>query len=249
MAITPTGAIFKSLTFDGEDSRDYGVYISGEAVYNAPERTVDMISIPGRNGALALDQGRFENIEVTYPAGIYADSEADFREAVSDFRNALCSRTGYARLTDEYHPDEFRMAVYRSGLEVDPESYKRAGEFNISFECKPQRFLTIGETAEADPATLTNPTLFPSKPLIEVVGYGTLTIGAFAITITGTPGQDIFIDCETLEAYTEAGGIITSMNDKVAIGNQTPVLVPGANTITATANITAYNITPRWWRI
>ena len=118
MAIAPTGAIYKSLIFDGEDSRDYGVYITGQAVYNAPERDVEMISIPGRNGSFALDKGRFQNIEVTYPAGIFADTESDFAEAISDFRNFLCSRKGYVRLTDGYNPDEFRMAVYKSGLEV-----------------------------------------------------------------------------------------------------------------------------------
>ena len=143
MAITPlTG--FKAFTFDGEKSTDYGVQILGEGVFNAPEREVEMINIPGRNGAFALDKGRFENIEVTYPANIIADSAADFAAAVSDLRNMLCSRRGYVRLQDDYHPDEYRMAVYKSGLEVD-EKVLRAGEFDITFDCKPQRFLTSGE--------------------------------------------------------------------------------------------------------
>lgn len=144
MAIAPTGAIYKSLIFDGEDSRDYGIYITGKAVYNAPQRAVEMISIPNRNGAFALDKGYFENIEVTYPAGIFADNETNFAEAISDFRNFLCSRKGYVRLSDEYNPGEYRMAVYKSGLEVSP-TQLRAGEFEITFDCKPQRFLTSGE--------------------------------------------------------------------------------------------------------
>ena len=80
MAVAPTGAIYKTLTFDGVSSRTYGVYITGEAVYNAPKRSVEMIEIPGRNGSFAFDKGRFENIEVTYPAGIFADNEADARK-------------------------------------------------------------------------------------------------------------------------------------------------------------------------
>lgn len=120
MAVNQTGAIYKAFNFDGQSSRNYGVYITGEAVYNAPERDVEMITIPGRNGAYALDNGRFENIDVTYPAGIYADTEADFAAAISDFRNYLCSRSGYCRLSDEYNPDEYRLAIYKSGLEVSP---------------------------------------------------------------------------------------------------------------------------------
>lgn len=187
MAIAPTGAIYKSLIFDGEDSRDYGVYITGQAVFNAPEREVEMITIPARNGLFALDQGRFENIEVTYPAGIFADSDADFAQAISDFRNFLCSRKGYCRLTDDYNPDEYRMAIYKSGLEVTPTQLK-AGTFDITFDCMPQRFLTSGETAVtiASGDTITNPTLFESSPLLETLGAGDITINGETISLVSS---------------------------------------------------------------
>lgn len=184
MAIVPTGAIYKSLVFDGEDSRNYGVYITGEAVYNAPGRDVEMVEIPGRNGSFALDKGRFQNIEVTYPAGIFADNETDFAEAISNFRNFLCSRRGYVRLTDEYNPNEYRMAIYKSGLEVSPAQLK-AGEFTIVFDCKPQRWLTSGESAVSVESgdTLLNPTLFESSPLLAVEGYGTIGFNGYEVEI------------------------------------------------------------------
>ena len=202
MAVTQTGAIYKALSFDNVSSRSFGVYITGEAVYNAPERDVEMITIPGRNGSFALDNGRFENITVTYPAGIFADNEADFSEAISDFRNWLCSRKGYVRLSDEYNPGEYRLAVYRSGLEVTP-AQLRAGEFTISFDCKPQRFLTDGETAEAvtSGGTITNPTLFESKPIIEVIGYGSIDINGKTITVDDVPIGTISLAGETTVGY------------------------------------------------
>lgn len=144
MGVISTGSIFKTLTFDGKSSAEFNVYITGEGVFNAPERAVEMISIPGRNGAFALDNGRFENIEVTYNCGIAGDDDTDFAEAISAFRNWLCSRNGYVRLTDDYNANEYRMAVYKSGLEVAA-TQLIAGEFPIVFECKPQRFLTSGE--------------------------------------------------------------------------------------------------------
>lgn len=153
---TPNNSLYKGLVFDGVDSRDYGIYITGEAVFNSPERDVEMIEIPGRNGAYALDKGRFSNIEVSYPAGIFGDTEADFRQGISAFRNALASRKGYKRLEDDYNPDEYRMAVYKSGLEVTPTALK-AGEFAITFDCKPQRFLKSGETAVTIGGDVTNP--------------------------------------------------------------------------------------------
>lgn len=188
MAIAPTGAIFKSLVFDGEDSRDYGIYITGEAVFNAPTRDAEAIVIPGRNGTFIRDNGRFDNISVTYPAGCYASTEADFAEAISAFRNMLCSRVGYKRLEDDYNPDEYREAVYKNGLEVTP-SLLKAGEFSITFECKPQRFLKSGETATAvtDGDTLTNPTLFEAKPMIEAEGYGQISLAGQEITVQNSP--------------------------------------------------------------
>ena len=195
MAIAPAGAAYKSLTFDNKTSREFGVYITGEAVYNAPEREVEMITIPGRNGAFALDKGRFENIPVKYPAGIFGETEADFRTAISDFRNFLCSKQGYCRLTDDYNPNEFRKAVYKSGLEVEP-ALLRAGEFEILFDAMPQRYLTSGETKQTIASsgdTITNPTLFDSKPLLEVEGYGAVGIGNQVIEINNDLIGDIVV--------------------------------------------------------
>lgn len=194
MAVAPTGRIFNGFEFDGESSKNYSVYITGEAVYNAPEREVEMISIPGRNGSFALDKGRFENIEVTYPAGIFADNELDFARAVSNLRNYLCSKKGYCRLTDDYNPDEYRLAIYKSGLEVDPAQLK-AGEFDITFECKPQRYLMSGETPMGITSgeNILNPTLFDSQPLIEVEGYGNISFGDFSISITNEEIGDIML--------------------------------------------------------
>lgn len=171
--------IYKELIFDGERSGDFGLYITGEGTFNAPVRDVEMVTIPGRNGSYALDHGRFENIEVTYPAGVFGADEEDFADKIAEIRAWLCSKKGYVRLTDEYNPDEYRLAVYKSGLEVSPALLK-AGEFDLVFDCMPQRFLTSGETPITIghgiiPGTVKNPTRFESRPLLEVTGYGKIT--------------------------------------------------------------------------
>lgn len=194
MGINPTPTNYKSFTFDGKSSREFGVYTTGEGVFNAPERAVEMISIPARNGDYALDLGHFENIEVKYRCGIVTDDETDFAEAVSDFRNWLCSRRGYCRITDEYNPDEYRMGLFKSVIEVDHDGLE-TGEFNVTFNCKPQRWLTSGETATsiADGGTVTNPTLFDSSPLLEVEGYGTIDLGGQEIEIENVAIGDIVL--------------------------------------------------------
>lgn len=183
--------IIKGFTFDGVDSLDYNIGITGSAVYNAPTRDVEMISIPGRDGEYALDHGRFNNIEITYPAGMYDTAQTDFATRISELRNQLASRVGYKRLEDEYNPDEYRMAIYKSGLEVSPVQYSRAGQFDIIFDCKPQRFLKSGETATsvANNGTITNPTLFDSHPLLnfKASGDGTINIGSQSVSFINAP--------------------------------------------------------------
>lgn len=174
------------LIFGDVHSVDYGIYISGEGVFDAPEREVEMISIPGRNGAFALDKGRFENIEVTYPAIVRKEDLASFTANLDAFRNAICSQKGYQRLTDSFHPDEYRMATYISGLEVKPIKYNTAAEFDIVFNCKPQRYLMGGE-AEIDVSSgdvVLNPTLFEASPMLEVEGYGNIDLNGYGIELT-----------------------------------------------------------------
>jgi len=205
MGIAP----YKTFTFDGVSSDTYGVYITGEGVFNAPERDVDMLEIPGRNGAYVQDKGRFKNIKVTYKAGMFDVTESNFADKIANLRNWLGSKKGYVRLSDEYNPNEYRMAVFYSGIEVDHD-YLIAGEFEITFECKPQRFLTSGETASAvaNNGTLSNPTLFDSSPLLAVKGYGNISFNGFSLDIQ----NDVVGDVVLHEPYTKNVGLWTYTN-------------------------------------
>ena len=183
-------------TFGGVKSSDYGIYISGEGVFDAPKRAVEMVSVPGRNGALALDQGYYENITVTYPAFNHEGSMSDFRTKLANFRNAIASKIGYQRLTDTFHSDEYRMAMFVDGVEIKPIKYNTASEFEIKFQCKPQRYLTTGETVQTianSGDTLTNPTQYDSSPLLAVKGYGTIDIAGQQIELDNSPLGDVLL--------------------------------------------------------
>lgn len=175
--------IFKSLTVGGINSLDYGVYITGEAVYNAPEKRVEFISVPGRSGDLVIDNGVYENIEVKYPAGVFGDDQSDFASKVRAYRNALKSQSGYQRITDTYNPNEYRLGLFVDPFEVDVVQQSRAGEFDLEFNCQPFRYLTSGEAEQtiADGDTITNPTLFGSKPLVSFLSANNNPSGWFSI--------------------------------------------------------------------
>lgn len=213
MAIV-TGDLYKGFTFGGISSKAYGVYITQEAAYNAPDRDVEVVEIAGRNGAYILDKGRFKNITVSYKCGIALDDEQSFESAIRTFRNALSSKAGkYVRLEDDYNVNEFRQAAFLGGIEVDMAD-RRAGEFTVSFDAMPQRFLKSGETAVsvASGGQITNPTLFESHPLLQVWGYGDIVINDDTITIEDEVIGNVVLWTMSPQ-WDRKGGIVYSQND------------------------------------
>lgn len=225
--------------FNGESSADFGVWISGGGTYNAPARDVETAAVPGRNGMVTFDNGRFENIQLTYPAFI----SRRFQPRIDGFRAFLLSQRGYQRLEDTYHTDEFRLAIFHSALSVETTARNLAGAFDIIFDCKPQRFLKSGENflSVSSGSVLFNPTRFTALPLIRATGNGTLTIGGTTITVSGNSGQ-IYLDSDLQDAYLGS----TNKNSKVT--PTFPVLEPGDNLVTITG-LTNVAIMPRWWTI
>lgn len=230
-------------TLGGVDSRHYGVYISGQGTFESSARALNMLSVPGRNGDLIGAENRLENRELTYPAFIYAN----FRENIRNFRALLLSDAGYRKLMDSYHPDEYRLAVYRGPFEPDVTGRRDAGQFDVTFIVKPQRFLLSGETVTTLKASgeIENPTLFPSQPLLRVYGTGILGIGSHSITITKADTYTD-IDCEMQDAYKGA----VSKNRYIQLSDYNfPTLAPGTNRISLGTGISRIEITPRWWTV
>ena len=230
-------------TFDSTPSTNFGVYISGTGVYNAPIREYDPIAVPGRDGDILGFEKRLANLELIYPAFIYSS----FSTNIAALRDFLLSRDGYKRLTDTYHTDEYRIAYYAGGLETEMLQNLRAGRFDITFMCKPQRYLTSGETATTftSDGTISNPTNNTALPLIRIYGTGIVGIGDNAVTVSSSPGY-VDVDCEIMEAYYGQ----TLLNDAISVQNiDFPVLKAGNTGITLGTGITKVEITPRWWRL
>lgn len=229
--------------FDNTDSRDFGVCISGSGVYDAPGRTYEEIAVPGRDGIILGYNKRLENINVMYPAFIYAN----FSENMALLRSFLLSKIGYQRLEDSYHPDEYRLAVFRDAIEAEPTALLDAGQFELNFFCKPQRFLKLGEqkTTFTSNGTITNPTECTAKPLIRIYGNGTVGIGHSQITLANTSDYTD-VDCDIMEAYNGTN----SRNANITLqDNDFPTLAAGENGITLGTGITRVEIIPRWWRV
>lgn len=236
------GLVYEYFTFAGKSSEDFKTHISGSGTFLAPEREVESFSIPGRNGDLHIDGGKFNNITVTYPAFI----TEKFSHNYGALKAFLLSRTGYEKLADSYHPDHYRRALFKGNITPEMAALNRAGSFNLSFDCDPRLFLKSGD----EPLTITgsdqiyNRTLYTALPLIRAYGTGTMTISGIPLQITAANGYTD-IDCEIQEAYKGS----TNCNGNIVLANgKFPELKPGENNISL-SGLTSIEITPRWWTV
>lgn len=231
-----------NVVFNGKPLSEFGVFVSGSGVFDAPERDTDIVEVSGRNGALVLDNGRYKNIELSYPAFIYQN----FKDRVQGLRNYLNTQIGYVRLEDSYHPDEYRLARISKKFQAKPIAELTGGNFELTFDCYPQRFLKSGEqpiTFTANGAIVNNE-LTVAKPLIRAYGTGSFSIGGVTLQITSANSYTD-IDCDLEECYKDT--LATNCNANVVLtNNKFPELVTGNNTVTL-SGISKLIITPRWW--
>ena len=242
-----------TLTWNNKNSlTDLGVYVSGSGTHNAAEEDVTVFSIPGRNGDLVVPNNRFRNIQVLYPAFV----PHSFALKEQGIRNWLRKTPQYMKLTDTYDPTHYRMARPSGELDFEPVRGD-AANFQIVFDCMPQRWLTSGDTATSisGSATLSNPTDFPARPLMSIKNVGNGLEVEFAASgsgtvVTFTAGTSytgtVMIDCETQDVYDTNG---VDKNDLFTVSGEFPVLEPGANTVTLTGTYTSAEIKPRWWEL
>ena len=133
-----------SITYNGKNSLELGVYTTGSGSFDAAELDVDKYEVAGRNGDVIIPKNRYKNIEVIYPAFI----PKQFGDKVQSVRNWLRSAKVYSRLEDTYDMDHFRMGRASGVQSFEPVNRNDGANFEMTFDCKPQRFLKVGETPE-----------------------------------------------------------------------------------------------------
>ena len=235
-----------SIVFNNKNSMDFGLYISGGGTYGAPARKYETVAVPGRNGLLYIDEQAYDNVEVTYKGSFIYEN---FDRNMLGLRSWLLSSTGYGRLEDTYHPDEYRMAVFKGPISPDVWYDLSEGQFDLTFDCKPQRFLKSGEPDYPinQNCVIFNPTSFEALPLIKTWGTGTFSINGIKCTISADY-RPTYIDSELQTAY-GGSAVKVNCNNYLTLADKVfPSLKAGANEIDL-GDLTRMTITPRWWQL
>lgn len=235
-----------NITFDSKTASSFGLIVAGAGSFNPALPDMTSYTVPGRNGDIILDNHRYKNIDVTYP-GFIADA---FVSNSQKIRNWILSPKEYKRLDDNFDTTHFRMAIGKS-VDFSPVNENKAANMSITFNCKPQRFLTSGAIA-LTPGTgqgITNPTIFTAYPVIEVVNPtsgGKIefinTGGYFKLDCVSSYTGTVIIDCETLQIYSGANNLNSYYTGDF------PKFLAGGTTIRYT-NVSSFKVYPYWWEL
>ena len=189
-----------SFTFNGVSSDNYKVTVEKCPSYPVAQRVVEHIQVPGRNGDLIRDTGAYGNVEQTY--SIWFDGRNDsMQEAARAIALWLNGSKGYCRLEDTYDQDVYRMAVMSNYTEYR-NFRNRIGRADVTFSCKPQRFLKTGETLTAVTGLTLSNQYMDCYPIYAVTGNGTVTVDSRTFTVTNNSGLVLYADSESGECWT-----------------------------------------------
>ena len=228
---------------DGIDAGSVGIRLQAPVVFSKAVPVIETQTIPGRNGNLVFETGSYENRSGS--ASCFCLQE-DVETAISSAGRFLMGRKGYRRLETSDDPNHYWMARVENSPQISMR-LRTLAPFDISFDCKPQRFVKSGENAVVFSAngSLSNQYGQIALPLITLYGNGTgtLTIGSCIVEVKSLDGV-LYLDSDTQNAYDNNGNKNMNINTPVF-----PVLMDGKSVVMFTGGIERVEIIPRWWEL
>jgi predicted phage tail component-like protein len=239
------------IEFNGISSRDLGIEVETFPTYDTPEKEYQVTHVPGRNGDLLVPTGTYKNVPRSYKVSMATYDRVEYYKMMNKIAEWLYSSNGYARLEDSYTPEYYSYAYYDKSISIE-NLFNEAGRATLTFTCKPQRYLKIGEypISFTSSGTLHNQTDEIALPVLKVVTnntQGAVGIGNQSITIKAGAGTNpIIIDSELQDAWSGA----TNKNSYIVLTNGDFISIkPGNNAVTLSGGIQSVEVTPRWWTV
>lgn len=231
------------LTIGGKSLMDFHAWYDGSEWWRMPQKEIENLQIPGKNGDLTIDGHRFSNITIPFNCYIHKN----FAQNYSNLINYLMSLTGYQRIESNEEPDVFRLGMIKAPIEPEMGQFNFRGQFSIEIDFMPQKWLKVGENRITvnGSETLVNPTAFNALPTLYVQGTGDITVNGNIMTLANNTGTTV-IDCDAQNVYE---GTIDRNSDITLTNNTFPSLVPGTNTIEYGTGITLLIVVPNWWKL
>lgn len=224
-------------SWNGVRCTNYGIRVSEQPPITLPAERATYVDVPGRPGSLTLLEGDDVYEDMILTATCFIQS-ADSIGAIAAYLKGNGRVTFANRQNGFYHARIVNQIPFDKILRGNPH---RA--FAVNFRCKPFFYLNDSPqiTLTQSSAFLTNPGSVYSEPVITVYGTGeiTLMIGMTIVELSDIAGA-ITLDTPLMEAYNG----VTSMNN--CVSGDFPTLLPGANAVSWSGNVSQVVIQPNW---
>lgn len=168
--------LLNTFTYNDLNSGNYGLYILNSNSYDRAERDLELISVPGRNGAIIQDNGRHHEIVIKYSVFLKRN---DLNSSLAAIRSFLYQTIGgqkyssgvyltsmrmeYGVLYDDYSPNYYREAVFCGPADWET-MLERYGKCDLEFLCKPEMYIRNISTKTITVGAGTTEVLFIAPP-------------------------------------------------------------------------------------
>ena len=230
-------------TYKGIKSKEMHLRVLNDVSFASPSRDVKMIQVPGRDGDLVMDNGRYESVIRSILCRLEAPTGTNVETLISQINNWLIDDAGFHPFTWENDPDFKYLARVEKDV-VSQRVLSRFGKTIIDFRIHPIKYLksSLIEQQITSGTNVENPFSIEAKPMIRIVGNGdmTLNIGGRPLVLRGISGGCL-VDSETQT--------IMSLDRRLTLFERMfspfPVLLFGNNAITFSGSGLQVFITPR----
>ena len=228
-------------TYKNKNSKNFGLRVLNEVTFTSPVRDVSLIQVPGRDGDLVRDNGRFNSVIKRMPCRLEV-SDDGIEQAISRVNNWLIDDGRFHEFEWEGDP-EF---LYRARIHGDVSTARflsRFGKTMIDFSFHPVKYLksSLGFRQVSSGDNVRNEFNIDAKPRLRVLGNGDVTIhiNGRPLVLRGISGGCL-IDSESMS--------ITDLEGQYPwferMFSPFPVLTSGDNLITFGSNVSVF-IEPR----
>lgn len=217
---------------------DFGIYVEEKPPIPLPQKNVNSIEVPGRNGSLTEDDGTYKDIIIAVKC-FFIDND-DLPSKIDSVKTWLAGGEGDLVFSNQSGKKYIGRVIDQIDI---AQEYEILGEFQINFKCKPFKYavnnpvITLANT----PSTIFNPGTFKSEPVIKIYGTGSITLTINGVDLVLSNVIDyVTIDSILMDCYKD-----TALENNNMLGDF-PVLNPGINTISWTGTVIKIEITPNW---
>ncbi|MDO4803378.1 MAG: hypothetical protein Q4A32_00990 [Lachnospiraceae bacterium] len=225
------------IRYKNQTGKSHGVYVMKRPAIPAPNEEVEMVRVAGRDGVLTGDR-YLQPIEL-YISMNFRETEAQWAAKYREVKKWLSGSGKLEQVDDQ----DYFYKVYQVQIEENERIIKRYGAFTAHFTCDPYMYVADGaeEYAISNERILSN-AYEECHPIYIVTGSGTRTLTVNGKTATLTVNGTTVVDTERMITYTQADH--TLRNTRLTGNYEDLYLVPGANTISASAS--GVTIIPNW---